>query len=115
MMLPQEDKEVQKEVKMSMDRIIDLVRGVSDSLISDFLVEGNVRSYFLEQFGKELSKVKAEFLKRDLKDLQNSPIDLSHYGSLIKQIQNLNSASLATTHKDLFYKELERIFSKYNY
>lgn len=114
MMLPQQDKEVQ-EVRMSMERIIDLVRGVRDSLISDFLIDGNVKSYFLEQYGKELSKVKSEFLKRDLKDLQNSPIDLSHYGSLIKQIQNLNSASLATTHKDLFHKELERIFKKYNY
>jgi hypothetical protein len=114
-MLPREEKEIQQEVRMSIDRIIDLVRGVRDSLISDFLEEGNVRSYFLEQFGKELSKVKAEFLKRDLKELQSSPIDLSHYGSLIKQIQKLNSASLATTHKDLFYKELERIFKKYNY
>lgn len=115
MMIPQEEKEIQKEARMSMERIIDLVRGVRDSLISDFLVDGNARSYFLEQYGKELSKVKAEFLKRDLKDLQDSPVDLSHYGSLIKQIQNLNSASLATTHQELFYKELERIFKKYNY
>jgi len=114
-MLTEHEKATEKDLKLSIDRIIDLVRNVRNGLIHDFLQDENLRSYFLQQYKRELSQVKAEFLKRDLKDLLNSPIDLSHYGLLIKQMQDSNTASISSTHHDLFYKELEKIFVRYNY
>jgi hypothetical protein len=114
-MLTQDNKETERDIKLSMDRIIDLVKEVRDGLINDFLVDENLSSYFREHYEKELSKVKAEFLKRDLRELKNSAVDLSHYGLLIKQMQELSSAALTSTHHDLFYRELETIFKKYNY
>jgi len=105
----------QTENKISTERLIDLVREVRNGLIRDFLQDENLKTYFTEQYNKELSQIKLEFLKRDLKDLLLSPVDLPHYALLIKQMQELNTASLTNTHHELFYKELESIFKKYNY
>jgi hypothetical protein len=103
------------ENKISTERIIDLVREVRNGLIRDFLQDENLKSYFTEQYNKELSQIKLEFLKRDLKELLASPVDLPHYALLIKQMQELNTASIAVSNYELFYKELEGIFKKYNY
>jgi hypothetical protein len=105
----------QTETKISTERIIDLVREVRNGLIRDFMDDQNLKSWFLDQYKKELSQIKTEFLKRDLKELMNSPVDLVHYAQLIRQMQELNSASIGSTNNDLFYKELESIFKKYNY
>ena len=105
----------QTENKISTERIIDLVREVRNGLIRDFSSDENLTSYFREQYNKELSQIKLEFLKRDLKELMGSPVDLPHYALLIKQMQELNSASITGSNHELFYKELERIFKKYNY
>jgi hypothetical protein len=101
--------------KISTERIIDLVREIRNGLIKDFMDESNLKSYFTEQYNKELSQIKLEFLKRDLKELMQSPVDLAHYSLLIKQMQELNTASITSANHELFYKELERIFKKYNY
>ena len=114
-MLTEHEKATEKDLKLSIERIIDLVRNVRNGLIQDFLQDANLRTYFLQQYNRELSQVKSEFLKRDLKELLDSPVDLSHYGLLIKQMQDSNTASISSTHHDLFYKELEKIFSRYNY
>jgi hypothetical protein len=114
-MLTEHEKATEKDLKLSIERIIDLVRNVRNGLIHDFLQDANLRTYFLQQYNRELSQVKAEFLKRDLKELLDSPVDLSHYGLLIKQMQDSNTASISSTHHDLFYKELEKIFTRYNY
>lgn len=105
----------QTDSKISTERIIDLVREVRNGLIRDFLSDDTLKSYFSENFKKELSQIKMEFLKRDLKELMNSPVDLPHYALLIKQMQEVNSASITSTNHELFYKELELIFKKYNY
>ncbi len=103
------------ENKISTERIIDLVKEVRNGLIRDFLQDESLKTYFAQQYSKELSQIKAEFLKRDLKELLNSPVDLAHYAQLIKQMQELNTASISTSNYELFYKELEGIFKKYNY
>jgi hypothetical protein len=114
-MLTQDGREIEKELKISIERIIHLVRQVRNDLIRDFLNDENLKTYFGEQYQKELSQVKVEFLKRELKDLLDSPVDLPHYSSLIKQMQEHNTASISSTNHDLFYKELERIFKKYTF
>jgi hypothetical protein len=103
------------ESKISTERIIDLVREIRNGLIRDFLQDEILKTYFKEQYNKDLSQIKLEFLKRDLKELLTSPMDLPHYSLLIKQVQEQNSASIASSNHELFYKELESIFKKYNY
>jgi hypothetical protein len=101
--------------KLSVEKIIDLVRVVRNDLIKDFLYRKNIELYFNEHYNKSISAIKAEFLIRDLKELLISPVDLVHYAALIKEIRENNTASMSNGHKDLFYKELEVIFDKYKY
>jgi hypothetical protein len=105
----------QDTTKLSIEKIIDLIRQIRNDLIKDFLLGDNLNTYFNEEYNKELSNVKTEFLKRDLKELLIAPVDLSHYSTLIKYIRESNTASLANGNQDLFYKELELIFNRYNY
>lgn len=108
-------KPAEKEVQFSIEKAIDLVRQVRNDLVKDFFIDSNLDSYFKNQYNKELSAVKREFLKRDLKELLIAPVDLIHYGGLIKEIKELNTASLASGNQELFYQELGAIFMKYNY
>jgi hypothetical protein len=114
-MLQSNQTETNQTEKLSVEKIIDLVRGVRNDLIKDFLDKKNVELYFNEQYNKSISAVKAEFLIRDLKELLISPVDLVHYAALIKEIRESNSAGLSNGNKDLFYKELEVIFDKYKF
>jgi hypothetical protein len=101
--------------KLSVEKIIDLIRGLRNDLIKDFLDKKNVESYFKEQYSKDISAIKTEFLMRDLKELLISPVDLVHYAALIKDIRENNTANLSGDNKNLFYKELEVIFDKYRF
>ena len=105
----------QEAVTLSVEKVIDLVRQLRNELIKEFLIDANLKSYFLKEYKKEVSAIKLEFAKRDLKELLISPVDLSHYAALIKQIRESNSASLAEGNQELFYREIETIFKKYNY
>ena len=98
------------------ERIIDLVRKLRNDLIKDFLDDRFLKEYMSNQFRiRELSNVKVEFIRKDLKELLISPVNLNHYGSLIDQIKHTDSAALTETNEQLFYKELEGIFKRYIY
>lgn len=101
--------------KLSIEKVIDLVRQIRNDLIKDFLQGDNIQFYFQEQYEKPISKIKIEFLIRDLRELLILPVDLVHYASLIKDIRETNSANLSRGNNNLFYKELELIFNKYRY
>lgn len=111
------EKNIQPDaIRWTDDMIIDLIRKLRNDLIKDFLDERNLMSYFAERFNnKDLSATKIEFLKKDLKELLITPVDVSHYAVLIEQIRSTNTASLASHNEELFYKELDSIFRKYNY
>ena len=96
------------------DRILELVRKLRNDLIKDFLDERHLKAYLANQFRvNELSNVKVEFIKKDLKELLISPVNKNHYRSLIDQIRETDSAAITETNEPLFYKELELIFKRY--
>jgi hypothetical protein len=96
------------------ESILDLVRKLRNDLIKDFLDERFLKQYLDDQFRvKELSNVKIEFIKKDLKELLISPVNISHYEGLINQIRTTDSAAITETNEKLFYKELEKVFKKY--
>lgn len=96
------------------DRTLELVRKLRNDLIKDFLDERHLKTYLATHFRvNELSNVKIEFIKKDLKELLISPVNISHYQELITQIRETDSAALTESNEPLFYKELEFIFKRY--
>lgn len=104
----------QLNTKWSDENIIDLIRNLRNDLIKDFLDERYMKEYFSANFNiRELSNVKIEFIKRSLKELLITPVDLQHYQIIIDQIKTTESAALTEGNEQLFYKELESIFKQY--
>jgi hypothetical protein len=98
------------------ERILDVVRKLRNDLVKDFLDERNLKDYMDRHFRiRELSQVKIEFIKKDLKELLISPINTTHYQPLISQIKLTDSAALTETNEQLFYKEIESVFKRYIY
>jgi len=98
------------------ERILELVRKLRNDLIKDFLDERHLKDYLSQRFRvNELSRVKIEFIKKDLKELLISPVNTNHYQGLIQQIRDTDSAGISETNEPLFYKEVEYIFKKYMY
>jgi hypothetical protein len=98
------------------ERIIDLVRKLRNDLIKDFLDERHLKDYVDQQYRiRDLSAVKVEFIKKDLKELMIAPVNISHYGPLINQIRLTDSAALSETNEQLFYREVESILKRYLY
>lgn len=96
------------------DRILELVRKLRNDLIKDFLDERHLKAYLATHFRvNDLSNIKIEFIKKDLKELLISPVNISHYQGLISQIRETDSAALSESNEPLFYKELELIFKRY--
>ena len=106
---------VKESTTLSVEKIVDLIRSIRNELVLEFLEDDQLSSYFKEKFSKELTKVKKEFLKRDLKELLTTPVDLVHYSKLINQIRETNTAALAEKSNELFYREFDPIFKKYSY
>ena len=96
------------------DRILELVRKLRNDLIKDFLDERHLKEYLSNNFRvSELSNIKIEFIKKDLKELLISPVNTNHYQVLIDQIRETDSAGISESNEPLFYKELEMIFKRY--
>jgi len=107
---------VSAAVQFSEENILEIIRKLRNDLIKDFLDERHLKNYFADQYKvRDLAAVKIEFIKKDLKDLLIAPVDTEHYAQLIQTIKDTNSASLSEGNEDLFYKDLARVFKKYNY
>ena len=102
--------------RWSDENIIDLVRKLRNDLIKDFLDERLLSEYVSKHFRiHELSNVKIELIKRDLKELLISPVNTRHYEPIISQIHETDSASLTESNEQLFYKELESLLKRHLY
>jgi hypothetical protein len=98
----------------STERIIELVRINRNNHIQQFLEDNALHHFFSERYHVEhLSPIKLEFLKRDLKVLSTSNVDLVHYASLTKDMKDSNTLAITTEHEHFFLEELEAIFKKY--
>lgn len=102
--------------KLSEDAILAIIRDVRNSLIKDYLDERNLREYFTARYSvQDLSNVKVEFIKRDLREYLIAPVSVSHYKPIIDHIRESGSAALTEGNDQLFYKDLENIFRNYTY
>lgn len=107
------------DVKLSNSEvdIIELIKKLRNDLIKDFLDERHLKEYFRTKYFyiSDFSSVKVEFIRKDLKELFQSPLDVAHYKPIIDEIKTNERTSLAEGNEQLFYKELESIFLKYIY
>lgn len=100
-------------VPLSVDRVIDLIRIIRNDLVKDLLQDDYLTAIYERKYGKALSNVKREFIKRDLKEMLTSPVDLVHYASLITHVRNTGTFSLVEKNSDFFYKDIERVLIRY--
>ncbi|MCU0357701.1 MAG: hypothetical protein MUE95_08975 [Cyclobacteriaceae bacterium] len=103
-------------VKLTDEYRIDLIRKLRNDLAKYFLEDQNLITYFSEQYNmKELNNRRIEFIKKELKELLIAPVDLAHYATLMLEMKQTGTASIASKNEKLFYEELERIFKRYAY
>ncbi|NJM25421.1 MAG: hypothetical protein HC859_07975 [Bacteroidia bacterium] len=94
--------------------VVEIVRNLRNDLIKDFLDERHLKAYIADKFNiKELSTVRVEFIKKDLKELLLMPVDQSHYKPLLDDVSTHSRTSLAEGNEQLFYKELDHIFVRH--
>jgi hypothetical protein len=94
----------------------ELVLKLRNDLIKDFLDERNLITYLSKEFRMmDVSRVKVEFIKRDLKLLIQSPLDEARYQEVLEAIAETGTAALSQGNEKLFYKEIEGILKKYIY
>ncbi|MBT1697012.1 hypothetical protein KK083_09015 [Fulvivirgaceae bacterium PWU4] len=105
----------QNETNLSIEKIIDLIRNFRNDLVKDLLKADSFEKYFTENLNKELSPVKKQFIRKELKELLILPVDLVHYAKLITHLRAINSASITDENKKFFYDEVETIFKKYDF
>lgn len=106
---------IKDSIAVSVENIIDVIRSVRNDLVKEHLQDERLSHYYKEKFRKDLTNVKKEFLKRDLKELLIAPVDLAHYSKLITQLKETNSTTPAEKDNAFFYDELDKIFRKYSF
>lgn len=99
-----------------MTDIIDVIRKQRNDLIKDFLDERNLTSYVVEHYKiADLSSVKVEFIKGELKKMLIAPVDVAWYKAIIDDFHTTGSADVADEHERLFYKEIENMLKRFIY
>lgn len=98
-----------------MEAIIANIRNSRNQLITSVISDAGIKSFLEAHFDSfEISRVKSEFLKRDLKELQNSQLDLVHYAALIRLMKEQNK-EIPIENYPLFIDELKTVFKKYGF
>jgi hypothetical protein len=106
--------ELIKNKQWTQDNDVDLIRKLRDDLVKDFLDERYLKEFILENYNvRELSNIKLEFLRKELKELLQSPLDVNHYDPIISYLRDTGSDALAEGQDQLFYIDIEKILKRY--
>jgi hypothetical protein len=108
--------EAVKNPQWTEENSVDLIRKLRNDLLKDFLDERYLKEYIAAHYNvKELSNVKIEFIKKELKELLQTPLDLSHYEAILTNLKETDSASLGEGNDQLFYADIEKVLKRYMY
>jgi len=98
--------------EVSIELAIQHVKAVRDRVLSRLQQDSELQRFLEEQFEIfGLSAVRTEFLKRDLRELRDTSLDLVHYSSLLKQLKENRALTVDESHS-LILMELKKIFEK---
>jgi hypothetical protein len=93
---------------------VDLIQKIRNDLVKDFLDERFMREYLAERYHvRELSNVKVEFIKKELKELLQVPLDQVHYDVLLTRLNETDATTLADGDDQLFYAEVDKVLRRY--
>ena len=110
----QQNHSVEPALKISIDQRIETIRAHRDERLKELLNDTRLMDFLEAQYDIfQISSVRKEFLKRDLIDLKNTPLDLVHYAALIRDMKDGTAAPVAD--HPLFLEELRNIFKKYSF
>ena len=105
-----------KHTRWTDETIAELILKVRTDLLKDFLDDRFLKVYVNEQFKiKELSHIAGEFIRKDLKELLQTPVDMNHYRSLNTHIRETDTASLSEGNEQLFYADVEKVLKRHIY
>ena len=101
-------------IKNSKENNLDLIQKLRNDLVKDFLDERYMKEYLAEHYHvRELSNVKVEFIKKELKELLQVPLDITHYEGLLTRLDETDSTTLAEGDDQLFFAEIEKVLRRY--
>jgi hypothetical protein len=107
------NRSVEKVGEISMEQIIASIRNTRNNQIDELMKEPVLMGFLELHFDTlAISNVKKLFLFKDLMELRNTQLDLSHYSSLLTQMKELQTLTADSSNK-LFLTELNSIFQKY--
>jgi len=102
------------ESATNIDRIIEEICSIRTEFIKGLIVSDGLERYLEERFDvMALSPVKAEFLRRDLKHLSESKLDLVHYSMLIRKVKETANFRDLLTIQDFIGSEIRTVILKY--
>ncbi|MBN8650632.1 MAG: hypothetical protein J0L67_04365 [Cytophagales bacterium] len=96
------------------DRIIEHISEQRVTSIKSLLKPDALATYLEDKFEVfAISAVRTEFLKRDLTSLAESPLDLVHYATTIKQAKELALEPEANMTQEFIDAEVRLVIQKY--
>ncbi len=105
-------EDVRKQ-KWSEENSIEIIQKLRNDLLKDFLDERYLKEYMATRYHvRELSNVKIEFIKKDIKELLRAPVDLNHYESLLKDLKDSDSVVLTEGNDRLFFEEADQVLKR---
>jgi hypothetical protein len=106
--------EVVKDAQWSQQDCAEVIQKLRNDLIKDFLDERYLREYFATRYRiEELSNIKIEFIKKELKELLLVPLDVVYYAPMISLLQTSSGGALVEEEDRLFYAEIENILRRH--
>jgi hypothetical protein len=101
---------------VSTDTLITKIGLLRDSRIHELLTEDEKLMQFLDKHCDviAISPVRKEFLKRDLLELKDSKLNLTHYSTLLNE-SKLSGTIRPEFMEELFVREFQLIFDKYKF
>lgn len=101
-------------LRLSNDDIIEYIHEMRNELAGKLMHEDFLKSFLKEHYQSELnSRIKIEFIRRSLKELAGSPVDLSHYSQLILEIRKSGSMSVSKSSDQFFIEDIQRTIKGY--
>ncbi len=106
--------EVIKKNQWTQQNNIDLIQKLRDDLVKDFLDERYLKEFIFENYNvRELSNVKLEFIKKELKEMLKAPLDMVHYEPIFTHLKETDSESFGEDNEQLFYIDIEKVLKRY--